>query len=408
MPDQVKNLKLLARDVLLNPYPAYELLREHDPVHWDDQLNGWVITRYEDVQAGLKNHDTFSSRRLGTLVSSRADVAGSPELERFVELASHWIWMLDPPLHTRIRKLMNQGFTPRDVRRMEPLVHNIVTSLIDALLERGTFDLIADFCYPVPALVLTELYRLPRSDAPLITRWCDAIKVFIGGTPELDGSVNAAAAIKEMIDYLSLIIEERRVAPGDDLVSRLVQADEEGDRLGSDELCSNLLLLIMASFETTVDMLGNGLAGLLTQRSQWDLMKHDPGTIPGAIEEILRYDGPVQLTHRLLTEDTELAGKQLKETQLVYLVRGSANRDPARFRNPNRIDITRKETGHVGLGAGLHYCLGAGLSRLEGVAALSGLTRRIPALSLIEPDHLRWRADSIQFRGLSDLPACTS
>ncbi len=404
--DPTTGLTLLTRDVMIDPYPAYALLREHDPVHWDEQLNGWVITRHDDIDLALRDHGTFSSRRLGMLVSSRVDTSGSPAMAKFASLASHWMWMLDPPRHTRVRKLMNQGFSPRDVRGLEPLVRGIVTELVDAMLAKGEFDLIAEFCYPVPALVLVELYGLPRSDAPLITRWCDAIKVFLGGTPDLGGSgAGAAAAIAEMIDYLTLVIADRRAAPRDDLVSRLVHADDEGDRLDDDELCSNLLLLLMASFETTVDMLGNGLAGLLTQRDQWELLVRDQGLAAGAVEEVLRYDGPVQLTHRLLTADVELRGRRLRQGQLAYLVRGSGNRDAARFTDPDRIDITRSETGHFALGAGIHYCLGAGLSRLEGVHALTELARRVPGLALTSGGALRWRADNLQFRGLAELPA---
>lgn len=399
------DVPLLTDEVLTDPYPTYAYLRDNDPVHWDDQLRGWLITRYDDVFGALRDHETYSSRRIA-LLAARAGQDSHPLMRRFIELAEGWMWMLDPPRHTRVRKLMNQGFSPRDVRRLEPLVHEIVTELIDAMLDKDEFDLMPDFCLAVPALVLCALYGLPRSDAPLITQWADTIKIFLGGAPDLaSSSAPAARSMEQMMGYLTEIIGERRRAPQSDLISRLTQAEDEGERLGDEELCSNLLLLLVATFETSVDFLGNGLRGLLDQRTQWELLKSDPSTIPGAVEEVLRYDGPVQLTHRLVTRDVELHGKRIDRGQLVYLMRGSANRDPVKFVDPDRIDITRTETGHVALGAGVHYCIGAGLARLEGVTALRELSTRMPDLALIAAKPYRWRADNLQFRGLSTLPA---
>lgn len=401
------DLKLLTPEVMADPYPTYALLREHDPVHWDDQLNGFLVTRYDDVNAALRDHETFSSRRI-SLLAARGGADPSPAMRRFTDLASQWMWMLDPPQHTRVRKLMNQGFSPRDVRLLEPRVSRIVTRLVDAMVERGSFDLIPDLSYAVPAGVLLALYDLPEEDGSLITQWCDTIKLFLGGAPDLLGTHGPAAeSLQQMMDYLGGVIAERRRAPGSDLISRLVQAEEDGERLGDEELCSNLLLLLVATYETSVDMIGNGLLGLLTQRDQWELIKAEPHRIPAAVEEILRWDGPVQLTHRLVTRDVELHGTTVEEGRLVYLVRGSANRDPAHFGDPDRIDVTRTETGHFALGTGIHYCIGAGLAKLEGVCALTELTRRIPELALDEHRPHRWRADNLQFRGLATLPATT-
>ena len=398
-------VRLLSDEVFQNPYPTYALLRDHSPVHWDEQLNGWIITRYDDVYEALRDHETFSSRRIG-LLAARGGADPSPPMRQFIRLATGWMWMLDPPQHTRVRKLMSQGFSPRDIRDLDPLVSEIVAELVDDLVAKGEFDLIPDFSYAVPALVLVTLYGLPRSDAPLITQWCDTIKVFLGGAPDLAASGGPAAqSLEEMMAYLTAVIGERRAEPRNDLISRLVNAKDGADRLDDEELCSNLLLLMVATFETSIDLLGNGLLGLLKQREQWDLLKSDPTTIPGAVEEVLRYDGPVQLTHRLVTRDVELHGKVIAAGQLAYLVRGAANRDPAKFADPDVINIRRTETGHVALGAGIHYCIGANLARLEGVTALTELSRRIPELTLAADKPHRWRADNLQFRGLSTLPA---
>ncbi|MGQ0842013.1 cytochrome P450 [Actinokineospora sp.] len=400
-----EDIRLLSTEVFLDPYPTYALLRDKAPAHWDEQLNGWILTRYDDVAEALRDHETFSSRRIG-LLAARGGADPSPPMRQFIRLATGWMWMLDPPEHTRVRKLMSQGFSPRDIRNLEPLVSEIVADLVDEMVAKDEFDLIPDFSYAVPALVLVTLYGLPKSDAPLITRWCDTIKVFLGGAPDLAASGGPAAeSLQHMMTYLTGVIAERRAEPRDDLITRLVHAEEDGDRLADEELCSNLLLLMVATFETSIDLLGNGLLGLLSQRDQWELLKADPTTIPGAVEEVLRYDGPVQLTHRLVTRDVEIHGQRIAKGQLAYLVRGAANRDPAKFRDPDRIDIRRTETGHVGLGAGVHYCIGAGLARLEGVTALTELSRRIPDLSLATDKPHRWRADNLQFRGLATLPA---
>lgn len=301
---------------------------------------------------------------------------------------------------------MNQGFSPRDVRGLEPMVRQIVAGLVDGLLSKGEFDLVPDLSYAVPALVLCDLYGLPRADAGLVTSWSDTIKLFLGGTQDMAATGGpAAAALERMMSYLTEVIRDRRASPRNDLISRLVHAEEDGDRLGEQELCANLLLLLVATYETSVDLLGNGLRVLLALRDQWELIKARPDLVPSAVEETLRWDGPVQLTHRLVARDVTLHGKRIEQGQLVYLVRGAANRDPRRFTDPDRFDVTRTETGHVGLGVGVHYCIGAGLARMEGALALSELSRRVPDLAL-DPDRPpRWRADNLQFRGLSTLPA---
>lgn len=399
------DVPLLTEDVFTDPYPTYAHLREQDPVHWDDQLRGWLFTRYDDVFGALRDHETYSSRRIA-LLAARSGEQPPEQMRRFLDLAEGWMWMLDPPRHTVVRKLMNQGFSPRDVRGFEPLVHEIVTDLIDTMLDKDELDLMPDFCLAVPALVLCALYGLPKSDAPLVTKWADTIKIFLGGAPDLAASgLPAARSFEEMMAYLTEVIDERRRDPQGDLVSRLIAAEEDGERLSDEDLCSNLLLLLVATFETSVDFLGNGLRALLDERTQWELLKADPSMIPGAVEEILRFDGPVQLTHRLATRDVELHGRHIEAGQLVYLMRGAANRDPAKFPDPDRIDITRTESGHVALGTGVHYCIGAGLAKLEGVTALRELSTRMPDLALLPDKPHRWRADNLQFRGLSTLPA---
>jgi hypothetical protein len=396
--------RLLSPDVFDDPYPTYRELRETRPVYWAEELHGWVVTRYDDVYAALRDHGRFSSDRIDRLLGSRVPPEALAVIAPFVALASRWMWMVDPPDHTRVRRVFNHGFTPRAVRRLRPLIEETVDDLLDAVSERGSMDLIADFAYPLPATVLADVYGIPRADAPLLKQWSDAIKVFIGGTPDLAAMAGPAAdSMREMMAYFTAVIADRRHNPHDDLVSTLVHADEDGP-LDPDSLCANLVLLLAASYATTQDMIGNGMLALLRQRGEWHRLQIEPALLPGAIDEVLRYDGPVQLTHRVATEDIVLRGTRIARGDLVYLIRAAANRDPVRFPDPDRVDVGRQDTGHVAFGAGIHYCIGAALARVEGVATLRALLRRMPGIELDPAAPAAYRADSLQFRGLRTLP----
>jgi cytochrome P450 len=396
--------RLLTAEVLADPYPTYAELRRTRPVYWADELHGWVVTGYEDVYGALRDHGRFSSDRIDRLLGSRVPPEALKVIAPFVALASRWMWMVDPPDHTRVRHTFNHGFTPRAVRRLRPLIEETVDHLLDAVADRGSMDLIADFAYPLPATVLADVYGIPRADAPLLKEWSDAIKVFIGGTPDLAAMAGPAAdSMRDMMAYFTAVIADRQADPHDDLVSALVHADE-AEPLDPDSLCANLVLVLAASYATTQDMIGNGMLGLLRQRAEWHRLQADPALLPGAIDEVLRYDGPVQLTHRVATEDVELRGARIAKGDLVYLIRAAANRDPGRFPDPDRIDVGRQDTGHVAFGAGIHYCIGAALARVEGVATLRALLSRMPAIELDPAAPAAYRADSLQFRGLRTLP----
>ncbi len=403
----LNEVDLLSVEVLENPYPTYALLREIAPVHWDPTLSGWLVTRYEDVHDSLLDPGTFSSDRVEQLVSSRIPQEMRERVAPLIDLTSTWMWMQDPPEHTQLRRLMHQGFTPRAIAGLREHVEDVVEMLLDRVSGEATMDLIADFAYLLPAYVMADLYGLPREDADLLKRWSDALKVFIGGSPDLSGTATGALdALTDMMDYFTAETAARRKSPKDDLIGRLVAAEDSGDAppLGDRVLCANLLLVLGASYVTSMDMLGNGVLALLTQREQWELLKEDPARAESAINEVLRFDGPVQLTHRRATRDLQMHGVDIHRNDLVYLVRGSANRDGDRFPDPDRLDITRQGTGHVAFGAGVHYCIGAALARMEGVIALTELARRHPNMRLDSAAPPRWRADTLQFRGLRTLP----
>jgi cytochrome P450 len=400
-----KEINLLSGEVLENPYPTYAHLRATDPVRWDDSLQGWIVSRYDDVYGALRDPKHFSSDRVERLLASRVPEGTRSLIAPFVNLAAQWMWMLDPPQHTRLRRLMNKGFLPRAVQNLRPLIEETVNALLDKVVDQDRMDLIHDFAYPLPAIILADIYGIPRADADLLKRWSDALKVFIGGSPELSSTAaDAIKSINEMMVYFRQAIAERRTAPRDDLISRLVQTEDGGEFLSETELCSNLLLVLAASYVTTMDMIGNGMLALLQQRPQWNLLRFQPDLVPIAIDELLRYDGPVQLTHRLATEDIELRGRRIRKGDIVYLLRASANRDAERFFEPDRVDVTRRDIGHVAFGAGVHYCLGAVLARQEGEVAFGELLRRFPTIQFDPQANVIRRADTLQFRGLRTLP----
>lgn len=396
---------LLDSDVLKDPYPAYSLLRSTYPVHWDESLNGWLVTRHDDVYNALRDPSRFSSDRLEQMVSGRVSEAARKEAEPLVRTAAQWMWMNDPPFHTTLRGLVNKGFTPRAISGLEKDVAQIVDMLLEPHLASGRMDVVADLAYPLPAYVLADLYGIPREDADLLKGWSDAMKLFIGGSPDLSSTAGGAVAgLKEMMRYFTEVVEARRHQPQDDLVTRLVNAEHQGELLSQEQIVANLVLVLAASYVTTMDMMGNGLLALLRNRDQWERLIADPGLVPRAIDEILRFDGPVQLTHRRATQDIELRGSRIRQGDIVYLIRGAANRDPEKFSDPDRLDVGREDTGHVAFGAGVHYCVGAALARMEGELALRALLTRCPGLRLDEEREPVWRGDSVQFRGLRSLP----
>ncbi|MFI6901799.1 cytochrome P450 [Nonomuraea sp. NPDC050394] len=405
---------MFGKEFLSDPYPAYARLREGEPAHWDDRLNGWVITRHSDVYAAHLDPQTYSSHRLGAMVSNRVGPTSSDEMKKFMDLAPEWMLFRDPPDHTRVRRIMNSEFRGRDVRALRPRIEEIAAEVIDQAAAKGEFDLVKDFAYQLPGRVLAVMYGLPPAEGIRLTDWWYEIRhmqrVFLGADPTqvAPSGSSVAEAFSAMTPYLAEIIADRRNSPKEDLVSRVIalseQGTEDGLRLDERELFAHLLLLPLASFGTTMDLIGNGVLGLLQQRDQWNLLRSEPALIPAAVEEVLRYDASVQLTHRLVTRDLEIAGQPIAAGELVYLVRGAANRDPERWPDPDRINLRRHDSGHVGFGVGIHRCLGAGLAQVITAAALKALTQRVPGLCPVPGRPHRWKADTPQFRGLTEFP----
>ncbi len=407
---------LFSNEFLVDPYPTYAQLRDHEPVHWDDRLNGWVITRHEDVYAMHLDPQTYSSHRLGAMVSNRVGPDASDEMKHFMDIAPEWMLFRDPPDHTRVRKQLMSQFRPTPIRAQRERIEHIVDTLVDNLLAKQSFDLVQDFGYQLPGQVLAAQYGLPLTDGLVLTDWWYEIRnmqrVFLGADPVAVAPSGGpvATAFSQMVPFLTELINERTRKPGNDLASKIISyardanADADG-KLNDAEMFAHLMLLPLASFGTTMDLITNGLLGLLQQRDQWELLKAKPELVFDAVEEVLRFDASVQLTHRLATRDVEIAGTPVAAGELVYMVRGAANRDPRRWTDPDRIDITRGDAKHVGFGVGIHRCLGAPLAQTVTAIAYATLSRRVPDLRLDQTRPHEWKADTPQFRGMTTLPA---
>lgn len=412
----------LREPILRDPYPLYRQLQHDHPVFWSEQMDAWVITTHADVDGALKNPGLFSSVRINKILYGYADrrVRGLPlaaalrpvvrriarfKMRRFTEIASRFMWQNDPPEHTRLRKLMHQGFTAALVTRMRPLIGGRVHALIDTFCTRGSVEFMAELATPFPAQVVADIFGV-SDDWEQLHHWENDLKLFLGARrgSAKDASAAALHSVAEMRAYFTAKIHERRKHPGEDLISRLAAAEEDGFYLDDRELCANLMVTLGAAQVTTQDMLGNGLYALLRNPDQLAVLRDNRDLLLHGIDEIIRYDGPVQLTNRVMTADHTLRGKLLRKDQMVYLIRGAANRDPERFPDPDRFDVRRTTQGHVAFGSGIHYCIGAALARAEGEIAFGAIFDRLPDLALDRDRPVAWRADNLQFRGLGQLP----
>lgn len=386
----------LLPEFLANPYPIYHRLRTEDPVHRSTLLpDAWVLTRYADVimvlrdaRFGRQDAENFFQEQFGS----------GP----LVDVYSKWMLFRDPPDHTRLRTLVNKAFTPRVVEGMRSRIQELVDYLLDRVQKVGSMDIMADLAYPLPVLVICELLGVPANDRDLFKNWSGDVARTLDPiqTPEMIQRGHAVVA--SMVNYFRDLIAELRKNPQENLLSAMIAAEEQGDRLSEEELLANCILLFSAGHETTVNLIGNGVLALLHHHNQRKQLQENPDLIYSAVEEFLRYDGPVQLTGRGAKEDVEIGGKPIRQGERVFTVLAAANRDPAQFPNPDQLDITRKDNRHVAFGHGIHFCLGASLARAEAQSAISTLLRRMPRLStqVVIPE---WRP-AFTLRGLQTLP----
>jgi len=382
-------------EFVADPYPTYHRLQVEDPVH-HNPLDFWVLTRYEDVAAVLRD-PRFVKEPLAAFVAARFGVPvpqgiGLSMLDR------------DPPDHTRLRSLVSKAFTPRVVEGLRPRIQQIVDGLL-ARAEGGSMDVIEEFAYPIPVNVICEMLGVPVEDHERFKGWSLDIARGLDSIllpPDSEVPRRSAASRRAMADYFRGLIAERRRAPRADLLSALIAAEEAGDKLNEDELLATCILLLIAGHETTVNLIGNGTLALLRHPHELRRLRETPGLIVTAVEELLRYDGPVQRTARIPNTDVTIGGRTIGKGQMVMPFIGAADRDPAQFPDPDRLDLARTDNRHIAFGWGIHFCLGAPLARVEGQIAIDTLVRRLPKLELAT-DKVEYR-QSLTLRGLQTLP----
>lgn len=380
-----------------DPYPVLRAIREQDPVHWMETARGWLITRYDDV-SGLLRDPRISADR--TPMSVDASWRRGSEIQRWLESS---LLGLDPPEHTRLRKLVNRAFTPRVVEPMRDRIAAITDELLDARAADGRMDVIADLAEPLPVRVIADLLGVPREDQSRFAGWSSALGAAFDIAFEKATIDAADRAVLEMRTYFRRLLDARRREPRDDLLTALVQAEEEGDKLSEDELYSFCIILLAAGHETTMNFIGNGVLALLEHREQLDRLIAAPELVDGAVEELLRYDAPPQATTRRAVEALELGGKRIREGDLLVLSLAAANRDPARFPDPDVLDIGRADNRHLTFAVGPHFCVGAPLARLEGSIVFTRLVQRFPEIRF-DPDRPYERRATGTVRGLRSLP----
>ncbi|MCF3963870.1 cytochrome P450 family protein [Streptomyces fuscigenes] len=398
--------ELFSWEFATDPYPAYAWLREHAPVRWTRLPSGveaWLVTRYADARVAL------AETRLSKNPVHHAEPAhargktGIPG-ERGADLMTHLL-NIDPPDHTRLRRLVSKAFTPRRVAEFAPRVQELSDRLVDRFAASGTADLIHEFAFPLPIYAICDLLGIPAEDQDDFRDWA-GMMIRHGGGPR--GGV--ARAVKKIRAYLADLIHRKRLDLGDDLISGLIRASDHEEQLSENEVAAMCFVLLFAGFETTVNLIGNGMYALLRNPDEREALQaalrtDDSSLLVTGIEELLRYDGPVELaTWRYATGPLTIGGQDIATGDPVLVVLAAANRDPGRFSAPDTLDLRRRDNQHLGYGHGIHYCLGAPLARLEGRTALTTLLTRLPDLRLAaDPAELRWRGGLIM-RGLRTLP----
>jgi len=388
-------------EFLDDPYPVLSALREATPVFRNEVTGQWMLTRFSDV------HETLRDRRLGRSYShlySHEELGREEPDQRWASFLQHEQWSLlclEPPDHTRIRRLVSKVFTPRAVAELRPTIEGLAGALLDECIERGRFDVLSDYAQPYSVAVICSMLGVPRSDTRALLDWSHAIvKMYELSTPD-DVCRAADRAAAEYIAYTKDLIAEKRRSPDGLLVSELVAVEDEGDVLTEDEIVSTTMVLLEAGHEATVNTLGNGIHALLRHPHEWNRLVVSEVDSRTAVEEMLRWDAPLQLFERWILEDgVEIAGQKMTKGDEVAMLFGSAQRDPRRFADPDRFDIGRGDQAHIGFGGGVHFCVGAPLARQEIAVSMAGLVKRCPGLSLVDEPR---RLPNFVIRGLESL-----
>jgi hypothetical protein len=398
-----EQLDPFAPESIANPYPVYRRLRESDPVYLSPG-GAYLLTRYDDIVEVLRD-PRFSSDPMNA--AGREEAPGRRPLVSQVttdpEGRPRVMLFADPPDHTRLRTIVNKAFTARTVEAMRPRIQALLDELLEPAADTGVMDVMEELAYPLPVIVICEMLGVPAQDRDSFKGWSRGIA---GILDPIDPETAEARAMElapsfiQLVQYFTNLIDERRQRPRDDLLSALIAAEEAGDKLSASELMGMCILLFIAGHETTMNLIGNGTLALLRNPDQLSALREDPSLVRNAAEELLRYDSPVQLTARTALEDLEVGGTIVRKSQQVVTLLGAANRDPAHFPDPDRLDLRRPDIRHLSFGGGHHFCLGAPLARVEGQVTFSTLARRFPGIALAaEPEY----RPTFTLRGLKEL-----
>lgn len=397
-------IDLLSNEFLSNPHPMLAMLRESGPVMPFDERINVLVTRYDDCDTILR--DKRLGREVLTVMTEEEKAALPPANETFAPVAKlqrGFMLFRDPPNHSRLRGLVAKAFTPRMISKLDEQIQHIADDLIDQIIEKGEMEAIADFALPLPVTVIAELLGVPEEERGNFNHRAGQLvgaNDLVPATPEQIKIV--VEATTEIADYVGDLIARKRANPDDRLLSALIRIEEEGDKLTEDELVATALLVLTAGYETTTNLIGNGLKTLLEHPDQWEMLKANPDLTPSAVQEILRYEPPITLTGRYALQDFEIQGIPVKRLKQVGIMLITANRDPRKYTDPDTFDITRAEVTPMTFGGGIHYCLGAPLAKLEGDIAFRTLARRLPDMKL-STDTFDWRKLFV-LRGLERLP----
>lgn len=393
---------MLTEERVADPYPFFDELRANDPVHYSERYRAWFVSRWDDVFTSLRD-PRFSSDRVKAVYDTKLTDEQRAERKPMFDILQYWMVFNDPPDHTRLRGLVNRAFTPRAVSDLRPRVEQVVAEQLEEIRGRGSVDLIRDFAFPIPAVVIAEMMGVPADERDLFKGWSDAIMALVFGAAGVAGRrEQAQASMMELVAYLQDLVTHFRAHPAENLIGDLIGAQEADDRLSDEEIVSTCTLVLFGGHETTTNLIGNGTRALLHHPDQLERLRNDPELIGTAIEELLRYDGPSKMEVRRAIDDIELRGKTIREGDQIYFVQSAANRDPEQFDGPNSLDIGRTPNRHCGFGFGIHYCMGAPIARLEGSIAIDALVRALPGLRIgDEPEA--WHPTLIS-RGMQSFP----
>src|ERR1700730_3874555 len=390
--------QLLDPEVLANPYPLYQRLRREAPVYWDPYVHAWVVTRYADVITVLHH---FSANRTPT--PEQLAAIGLAELAPVAQVMVKQMLFMDAPDHTRLRGLASTAFTPARVEALRSHIREILDDLLEPLLAAGCMDVIADLAAPLPAIVTAEMMGVPTADAEQLKEWSADFAEVLGNFQQNPDRVSRTLkCVEEMTSYFREAIQSQREQPRDGLISALLAAEVDGDRLTEEEIIANCIVTMVGGQETTTNLIGNGVLTLLRHPHELERLRNDPTLLQSAVEELLRYESPSQHTARICPENTQLGGQKIRKGQAVIAVMGAGNRDPERFPDPDRLDLARTDNRPLAFCGASHFCFGAPLARLEGQLAFQAIVSRMSNLAL-EPGPLVWR-DNLGLRGFPSLP----